>query len=217
MSQILVYADSLSWGIIPGTRERLPFEHRWPGVLEGQLAQQGRPFRVIEDCLNGRRTVWDDPFKEGRNGLVGLGQRIEINSPLKWVILMLGTNDFQMMHDNNAWSSSQGIASLVTAIKSAPIEPTMPKPEIMIVTPPLIQEPKGPIAAKFEGGHLKCEGLGQAYAAVAKELGCHFFDAQSVTSSSEVDGIHLDKSQHHLLGKAIAVELREVSWAEGSH
>lgn len=36
MRQILVYGDSLTWGVIPDTRRRLPFE---------------------------ARTVWDDPFK----------------------------------------------------------------------------------------------------------------------------------------------------------
>jgi len=102
MQQILVYADSLTWGIIPDTRRRLPFETRWPGVMEHALIESGKNVRVIEDCLNGRRTVFDDPFKPGRNGLVGLEQRIEVNSPLELVILMLGTNDFQSMHAHNA-------------------------------------------------------------------------------------------------------------------
>ncbi len=88
MKQILVYGDSLSWGIVPGTRRRLPFAERWPGILERELVRGGIAVRVIEDCLNGRRTVWDDPFKPGRNGLVGLDQRIEVNSPLALVILM---------------------------------------------------------------------------------------------------------------------------------
>ena len=72
MKQILVYGDSLSWGIVPDTRVRLPFDQRWPGVLEGKLNAAGEKVRVIEDCLNGRRTVWEDPFKEGRNGCRGL-------------------------------------------------------------------------------------------------------------------------------------------------
>jgi len=74
--QILVYADSLTWGIIPNTRRRLPFEARWPGVMELALGAAGERVRVIEDCLNGRRTAWDDPFKPGRNGLAGVEQRI---------------------------------------------------------------------------------------------------------------------------------------------
>lgn len=126
--QILVYADSLTWGIIPNTRERLPFEARWPGVLETETLRAGHTVRIIEDCLNGRRTVWDDPHKEGRNGLVGLGQRIEVNSPLTLVMLMLGTNDFQAVHQVNARQSAQGIAMLVGAIRRAPVEPGMPVP-----------------------------------------------------------------------------------------
>ena len=98
MQQILVYADSLSWGIIPGTRQRFAFEKRWPGVMQSELLQVGMSVRVIEDCLNGRRTAWEDPFKPGRNGLEGLEQRIEVNSPLSLVIVMLGTNDFQSVH-----------------------------------------------------------------------------------------------------------------------
>src|ERR1043166_2568214 len=139
MHHILVYADSLSWGIIPGTRKRLAFDERWPGVMERALHAGGVAVRVIEDCLNGRRTVWDDPFKPGRNGLQGLAQRIEIHSPLALVMLLLGTNDFQSMHAHNAWHSAQGIAALIGAIRQAPIEPEMPAPAILVVAPPPIQ------------------------------------------------------------------------------
>src|SRR5580765_7944911 len=121
MIQILVYGDSLTWGIVPGTRERLPFSARWPGVMESELAKTGQVVRVIEDALNGRRTAWDDPFKPGRNGLIGLEQRIEIHSPLALVILMLGTNDFQSVHQYNVFHSAQGLAALVGAVRRAPI------------------------------------------------------------------------------------------------
>lgn len=204
MQHVLVYSDSLSWGIIPTTRNRLPFDQRWPGVMEIALNAKGNHVRVIEDCLNGRRTVWDDPFKPGRNGLTGLAQRIEIHSPLDLVVLMLGTNDFQSMHQHNAWQSSQGIAALVSAIRFAPIEPTMPIPRILVVAPPAIQTPKGPIAPKFEGGERKCIGLADAYKQVSAELDCDFFDAGSVVTSSKVDGVHLDLDQHLVLGQAIS-------------
>ena len=99
MHQILVYADSLSWGIIPDSRRRFPFDKRWPGIVELELLESGLKVRVIEDCLNGRRTIWEDPNKPGRSGLQGLEQRIEVNSPLSLVVILLGTNDFQSMHD----------------------------------------------------------------------------------------------------------------------
>ncbi|MFC4296961.1 SGNH/GDSL hydrolase family protein [Castellaniella hirudinis] len=203
MRHILVYSDSLTWGIVPTTRQRLPFERRWPGAMEIGLRAAGHDVRVIEDCLNGRRTVWDDPFKPGRNGLEGLAQRIEIHSPLDLVILMLGTNDFQSMHPHNAWHSSQGILALIDAIRTAPIEPGMPAPRILVVAPPAIRTPKGPIAPKFAGGEHKCQGLAEAYRMVCEQTGCDFFDAGSVTPSSEVDGVHLDATQHLALSQAL--------------
>jgi lysophospholipase L1-like esterase len=205
MRQILVYSDSLSWGIVPTTRNRLPFDARWPGVMEIALAERHQPVRVIEDCLNGRRTVWEDPFKPGRNGLVGLAQRIEINSPLALVMLMLGTNDFQSMHPHTAWHAAQGIATLVAAIREAPIEPGMPVPPVLVIAPPPMVIPRGPLAAKFTGAADKSAGLADAYRGIASELGCPFFDAGSVTPASAVDGIHLDADQHARLGKALAV------------
>lgn len=204
LQQVLVYSDSLSWGIVPTTRQRLPFDARWPGVLEGGLLATGLRVRVIEDCLNGRRTVWEDPFKAGRNGLLGLSQRIEINSPLALVILMLGTNDFQSVHAYNTAHSAQGIACLVNAIRQAPIEPGMPISPILIIAPPPIQAPRGPLAHKFTDAAAKSAGLAQAYRDVAREHSCHFFDAGSVTPASPLDGIHLDADQHARLGMALA-------------
>ena len=161
--------------------------------------------RVIEDCLNGRRTAWDDPFKPGRNALHGIEQRMEINSPLALVILMLGANDFQSVHQNNAWHSGQGLAAVIRAMRRAPIEPGMPVPPILVVAPPPITAPVGkPIWEKFEGAPARSERAAEAYAAIAAELDCEFFDAGSVVSTSPHDGIHLDADQHHKLGLALA-------------
>ena len=210
MIQILVYGDSLSWGIIPDTRRRLSFEDRWPGVMELALGAVGLRVRVIEDCLNGRRTAWDDPFKPGRNGLAGLEQRIKIHSPLTMVIVMLGTNDFQSMHPHNAWHSAFGMAAIVRAIRRAPIEPGMPAPEVLVVAPPPIRTARGAVAAKFLGAEERCVGLASAFQQVAKEEGCHFFDAGGVIASSDVDGIHLDVDQHAVLGRALAQVIRSL-------
>ena len=204
MQQILIYSDSLAWGIIPNTRERLPFDKRWPGVFENELLKEGKNVRVIENCLNGRRTTWPDPFKDGRDGSEGLAQVIEMHSPLSLVVLMLGTNDFQRTHQNNAWLSAQGTAKLINLVRQSPIEPGMPVPEILVVAPPTITEPKGYIAHKFSGAERRYAGLPNELEKVASELFVSYFDANSVTESSQVDGIHLDAPQHEVLGKAIA-------------
>jgi lysophospholipase L1-like esterase len=204
MRQILVYGDSLSWGIVPGTRARHPVEVRWPCVLERRLVAAGHAARVIEDCLNGRRTVWDDPFKPGRNGLQGLEQRIEVNSPLALVVLMLGNNDFQSMHPHHAWHAAQGVATLVAAVRAAPIEPDMPVPPVLIVAPPPLATPAGTMADKFRGGEEKCRGLGGELEKVATQTGCAFFDAGRVARCSAIDGVHLDAADHVALGEALA-------------
>jgi lysophospholipase L1-like esterase len=204
MHQILVYADSLTWGIIPNTRKRLAFEQRWPNILESSLSQRDLHVRIIEDSLNGRRTVWDDPFKPGRNGLQGLAQRIEIHSPLSLVILMLGTNDFQFSHPyNNAWSSSQGIRALVNEIRKAPIEPDMPVPPILVICPPPINHPRASSLEKFQGADQRCQGLAEAYRATCSDLNCHFFDSSQLIHASQIDGVHLDADQHQALGRAL--------------
>lgn len=204
MQQILVYADSLSWGIIPNTRKRFNFEQRWPGVMEIELQQMGLSVRVIEDCLNGRRTVWEDPFKPGRKGITGIEQRIEVNSPLSLVILSLGTNDFQSMHHYNPYRSAQGLGAIIDSIRRSPIEPGMSIPPILVLAPPPIQKARGVIAPKFEGAELKAVALTSMIEQIADEKDCAFFEAGSVTTTSKIDGVHLDEDQHLALGNAMA-------------
>lgn len=204
MKQILVYADSLSWGIVPGTRRRLPFDARWPGVMENALRARKIAVRVVENCLNGRKTAWDDPFKPGRNGIAGIEQVIEMHSPLDLVIVMLGTNDFQAIHAHTAWHSAQGIGALIDSMRRAPVEPGMPIPPVLIVVPPTIRVPDGPAMPKFEGSADRSVGLAEAYSEVARSRGCMVFDAGTVTTASRLDGIHLDADQHIVLGEAIA-------------
>jgi lysophospholipase L1-like esterase len=202
MHPVLVYSDSLSWGLIPGTRERLQFHERWPGIVERTLNNYGQHIRMIEDCLNGRRTVWDDPFKPGRNGGVGLARRIESHSPLSLVILMLGTNDFQFSHPfSDAWSAALGITTLVTEIRKAPIEPGMSVPPILIISPPQIRVPWD----TWPSGSAM-----QRSAAAATDLGCHFFDAETATDVSPVDGVHLDADRHLKLGHALAPVIQSI-------
>ncbi|WP_218184533.1 SGNH/GDSL hydrolase family protein [Nigerium massiliense] len=68
----------------------------------------------------------------------------------------------------------------------------------------MFDRPRGPIGPKFEGAQNKAHGLADAYREVCVELGCAFFDANTVTGLSKVDGVHLDADQHETLGKALS-------------
>ncbi|MSQ80818.1 MAG: GDSL family lipase [Candidatus Methylopumilus sp.] len=207
MKHILVYSDSIAWGIIPMTRNRFPFHQRWPGILEMNLNQLGKDVRVIEDCLNGRRTIYDDPIRPGRNGLIGLSERIEVNSPVELVILMLGTNDFQANYNHTALDAAKGMKRLIHAVRETNLEPGMLIPKILVIAPPPILEPKGDIALKFKDGDKKCMGLAEAYEQLCREEQCDFFDAGKITTSSVVDGVHFDLNQHAIFGQAISEHL----------
>jgi lysophospholipase L1-like esterase len=163
--------------------------------------------RVIENCLNGRRTVFEDPYLPGRNGLHGLAQVIEMHSPLALVVLLLGTNDFQSVHPHRACHAAQGIATLIRAIRAAPIEPGMPVPKLLVVVPPPLGTVRGDIAGKFAGAPEKSAGLARAYAEACAALDCPLFDAGTVTGSSSIDGVHLDADQHAKLGSALATRV----------
>lgn len=203
---VVVYGDSLSWGIIPLTRRRLDYAARWPQVMMRALNERTPDMvvHVTEECLNGRRTAFEDPYKPGRSGLIGIGQVIEAQSPVEVMIIMLGTNDFQSMHRHTPWHSAMGIAAIIDAIRATPLEPDMPMPQILIIAPPALDRPRGPIGPKFTGGDTASAGLAEALRQITAEYGCVFFDANSVTTSSTVDGVHLDKEQHAVLGAAVA-------------
>lgn len=208
MDQILVYSDSATWGIIPGSRNRLPFEKRWPGVLEIALLAAGKNIRIIENCLNGRRTAWSDPFKPGRDGSEHLGQVIEMHSPLSLVLIMLGTNDFQATHQNSAAMSAQGMAKLVNVIRQAPVEPGMQTPKIMVIAPVITQQAKGAMASKFVDVTERSSALPEALMQLCDDQDLLFFDANSVVNASVVDGVHLDEADHTTLGNALAAAIK---------
>ena len=97
MKTILCYGDSLTWGFIPGTMgKRYGPEVRWPKLVQGLL---GSDYEIIEEALNGRTTVWEDSFREGRHGARLLQPLLESHGPLDLVIIMLGSNDLLHYRD----------------------------------------------------------------------------------------------------------------------
>ena len=93
MWEILCYGDSNTWGYNPSTKERYDRYERWTGILQFTL---GDEYHVIEEGLNGRTTVWDEPIEgEYKNGKTYLVSCLESHKPLDLVIIMLGTNDLK--------------------------------------------------------------------------------------------------------------------------
>jgi lysophospholipase L1-like esterase len=200
---VLCYGDSLSWGIIPGTRQRHPFEQRWTGIVQGLL---GPEVRVIEECLNGRTTAWEDPQRPGRHGGAYLPQILQTHAPFDAVVLFLGTNDMQAVFDASAEDSARGVEALVAAIQSARPEPMTVAPAILLVAPPRIGRPAGAMEEKFRGAGGKSLGFLDAYRAVAERHACGLCDA-AIVLPGDVDGVHWDEGQHAQFARAVAPAL----------
>ena len=217
MRNVLIYGDGLSWGLIPGTNKRLPFEKRWGGVLESTInGQKKAKIRITENCLPGRSSAWDDPFQPGRNGLKEIDACIESQSPLAIVIIMLGTWDLLPSRAVSAQQSALGIAAITKRIQALHYTADIAMPEILIVSPPPLAKPSPSLRCFFEGAVDKSQALAEAYREICHPLNCHFFAAGSITSISKVDGVHLDEEQHEVLGSSL-VPIVEWLMLQASH
>ncbi len=203
---VLCYGDSVSWGIVPGTRQRHSFETRWPGIVQNAL---GSRVRIIEECLNGRTTAWNDPFRPGRNGRESLLPILQSHAPIDLVILFLGTNDVQALYGVTAYESSLGANALVDVIQTSRIEPMTVAPQVLLVAPPRAH-PCGTMEEKFRNAEEKSQAFSHWYQRVATERGCFFLDAGAVLEPSAVDGVHLDALQHAQFAQAVLPVLQQI-------
>ena len=114
---ILCYGDSITWGYNPANQNRMTFDERWPGVLDNGL---GEDYKVIEEGLNGRTTIRDDPVNNCyKNGLKYLVPCLESHKPIDMCILLLGTNDLKKRFGLSATEIANGIRILVDTIKKS--------------------------------------------------------------------------------------------------
>ena len=203
MRRILCFGDSNTWGYDPGTEDRFDDQTRWTGVLQAAL---GADFTVIEEGLNGRTTVWNDPIEGYKNGHDYLVPCLETHRPLDLVVLMLGTNDLKRRFSLSAYDIAQGVAVLLRAISYSKAGRDGHAPRVLLLAPPPVARLTG-FAEMFEGSESKSLLLGQHYRAVAVEYNVAFLDTSTVIRSSDLDGIHFEAEEHTKLGRAVAHEV----------
>jgi len=214
MKRILCYGDSNTWGYIPESGGRYSEEIRWPMKLQKIL---GDTCRIIEEGLNGRTTVVDDPIQPYRCGLEYLRPCLLSHMPLDLVVLMLGTNDTKRRFALSASEIARGVEQLVGAVResgagpvtvgSAGSGPAGSSPRILILSPPLI----GTYSKNddFEGAAEKSLNFGEEFSAVAEAYGCGFLNLGRHLSAAENDGVHLTPEQHALLAELTSEKILE--------
>ena len=203
---ILCYGDSNTWGYNPATQGRYARNERWTGVLREEL---GEGYYVIEEGLNGRTTVWDDPLEDYRNGKEYLLPCLRSHKPLDLVVIMLGTNDLKARFSAPACTVAEGAGVLVDLVTKSETGPREGAPQVLLVAPPPFAT-LSEFAEDFKGGREKSMLLSRHFRVIAEERGCALLDAGEVIVSSELDGIHLDLAEQRKLGVAIAGRVREM-------
>jgi lysophospholipase L1-like esterase len=208
MHTVVCYGDSNTHGADPVTLERLPRDIRWPGVLAAEL--EGIAV-VVEEGLNGRTTVWDDPFTDGRNGKAYLLPCLHSHAPIDVLVLMLGTNDLKSIFGRQAHEIAAGAAALVDIALESATGPGGGPPAVLLIAPPRL----GPVTDRselwgFGAGRAASERLPELYRAFAEMQKVAFLDAAALVAGDPADGIHLGPADHGILGRAVANAVREL-------
>ena len=206
MKTILCYGDSNTWGYAPARQDRFAYDERWPGVLRQEL---GEGYLVIEEGLNGRTTVWDDPIEGYKNGKEYLIPCLETHRPLDLVVIMLGTNDLKKRFSVSAFDVASGAGVLVDVVHKSAAGPNGGAPKVLLLAPPPVAR-LTEFAEMFEGAEAKSRKFPEHYRRIAQEQGCEMLDTAQVIISSDLDGIHFEKGEHQKLGRAVAARVREI-------
>jgi lysophospholipase L1-like esterase len=168
VTAICCYGDSNTWGYEASTEDRLQRWRRWPGVMQREL---GDDVHVIEEGLNGRTTVFEDPFEPGRNGLAHLPVVLKTHAPLDLVIIWLGTNDLFVPGGLTAQDAARGAITLAEIVRASDAGPDDEPPEVLV----LVSPPFGPLGVwehDSPHGELESRGFADAFRRLAEEAGC---------------------------------------------
>lgn len=207
LKTVLCYGDSNTHGYIAGTGERYPFNIRWTGVLQEVL---GGEIRVIEEGLNGRTTVYDDPLRADRNGATFLPLVLESHAPIDILVLMLGTNDVLQNQTATVIDAAHGVSTLIDLTRETCIRLGLTMPQIILVSPPLLTRQLKVGEQCGSRNSPKTDSFSTQYQAIAHKQKCIFVDASKIVSASKIDGIHLESDDHQKLGCEIARIVKEI-------
>ena len=206
MKSILCFGDSNTYGESPEGFGRYERHERWTGILQKAL---GDDYLVIEEGLNGRTSVWDDPVEGDKSGKRHLPMCLETHAPLDLVVLMLGSNDFKRRFSVTPRDIAWSIETLVTIIQKADNGRRAEPPQILVVAPILLREETflGEIFGDRRADSMR---LGALIEDVAKRKGCAFMNAADYAEPSALDGLHMDRENHKKFAAALEAKIREI-------
>lgn len=204
MKNVLCFGDSNTFGTNPaqpGTRH--PITVRWTGQLAHLL---GTGWRVIEEGMGGRTTVFDNPLEPHRSGLEALPIVLQSQRPLDYAVIMLGTNDLKEIFHASPRTIAAGAEMVATTVCTYEYAGCGPAPRILFVSPIHIKPgiSASPYVGFAEDAVARSHDLVRWYREAAERHGWLFLDAASVAEPSDIDKLHMEADSHTRLAHAIA-------------
>ena len=215
MKHVLCFGDSNTWGFIPGSGRRYDEHTRWTGVVADIL---GSDWRVHEDGLNGRTSMFDSVFKGdvNKNGWDLFATVLDSQKPLDVLVIFLGTNDLKQ---HPAWHAARGVGQLVNyALFADTLNPWGEHvfrngPKVLVISPIAIGEDliNRAINDDLVGKHEESRKFPQVFREVFGGMQhVELLDAQQIAEPSDIDCIHMSPEGHRALGEAVAEKIKEM-------
>lgn len=202
MPTILTFGDSNTHGTQPMVTRPSPLPRhtrRWPVVMGEALG-----WDVIAEGLPGRTFAFPDPeMGPHMDGRIGLFIALESHGPIDALTIMLGTNDMKSYFEATPEQIAANCAFHLDVALSEEMQDRHGGFEPFLILPP---KPfaTGCLAERYEGAEDKADAVLDAMRAEANARDVAVFDANSVISVSDTDGVHFGAEAHDALGKAVA-------------
>jgi lysophospholipase L1-like esterase len=131
---------------------------------------------------------------------------------------MLGTNDFKSVYNRTATQVANALAKLVEDVKSLAYDKNQSVPQIILVSPILIDSNAPRFAEFYTGSYdersmTESHKLASEIERVASNNGCLFVNAAEVSMPGE-DGIHFSAESCSPLAELLAGKINSLSKKE---
>ena len=201
--RILCFGDSNTWGFTPITGERYPEGVRWTSLLGEYTGAQ-----ILEEGLNGRTSIFEDPLIPYAKGIDYIEACAASQYPFDLLIVMLGTNDMKTYVSNCADAAAKGAAMICN--KATQVAPGI---DVLLVSPIVIGKWRPEIGEMLQLDMKSIENtynFARFYEEQARLNGFYFLDAAKYAEPSKEDAVHMSPQEHEKLARAIANKVNEI-------
>lgn len=200
--KIYIYGDSNTWGYIPNidgySKDAIPVRYEKNDIWWYPLSLQ---HEVFVNGLCGRAINNDNPWLEGRNAMRTIDGDKEniVNSHL--IIIQLGTNDCKSKYGQSAKEIALQMGELIDKIRG------YSSAKVMLISPAIIRSGNKITDKYYVGGESKSIELSKQYKKLCEQNGLAFISGLDLDVG--VDGEHLTKDGHRMLGKKVLFEVEK--------